>query len=98
MGSDWFYLAKVCGAYNMGPDWFYLAREYVVPIIWVQTCFTFSESMWCLLYGFRLVLSCHRVCGACNIGSDCFYLAREYVVPIILVQTCFTLSESMWCL
>ena len=21
----------------MGSDWFYLAREYVVPIIWVQT-------------------------------------------------------------
>ena len=27
---DWFYLARVCGTYNMGSDWFYLAREYVV--------------------------------------------------------------------
>ena len=41
MGSDWFYLAKVYGAYNMGSDLFYLIREYmyVVPIIWVQTGF-----------------------------------------------------------
>ena len=48
MGSDWFYLARVCGAYNMGSDWFYLAREYVVPIIWVQTGFVLPESRWCL--------------------------------------------------
>ena len=31
----------------MGSDWFYLAREYVVPIIWVQTGFILPESMWC---------------------------------------------------
>ena len=48
MGSDCFYFAKVCGAYNMGSDWFYLVREYVVLIIWAQTGFTLSESMWCL--------------------------------------------------
>ena len=28
----------------MGSDWFYLAREYVVPIIWVQTGFYLARE------------------------------------------------------
>ena len=44
----------------------------MVLIIWVQTGFILPESMWCLEYGFRLVLSCQILCGAYNIGSDWF--------------------------
>ena len=53
MGSDCFYLAKVCDAYYMvsrvyvvpiklALTGFYLAREYVVPIICSRPGFTFD--------------------------------------------------------
>ena len=28
----------------MGSDWFYLVREYVVPVIWVQTGFYLAKE------------------------------------------------------
>ena len=80
MGSDLLYLARVCIAYNMGSDWFYLARVCSAYNLGLDL-FYLAREYEVPIKRFRLVLSCQRICGAYQ-----------------KVQTGFILPESMWCL